>query len=258
MPRLERINMTPLKGTRLHALEEVRLTERGIPGNRSFYLVDDGDELVSGRELPQLVQIVASYASEPERLTLRWPDGRELSGPADRVGREVTTDFWGRPVQGGAVLGSFSDALSEFCSRRLHLMRCRSDADAVDDEPLTMMSFESVRDLADRGGYAGELDGRRFRMNLEIGGCEPYEEESWTGRRVRVGDATLLVGEQVPRCVFVTKDPDTGEKDWNTLRHIAKLRPRMPDGKGLPFGVYASVVEPGTVRLGDHVALVDG
>lgn len=256
MPSLVRISMTPLKGTLIQTPSEVGLTERGIPGNRSFYLVDQRGKLLSGRELPQLVQIRATYDVDREHLVLRMPDGTEITGAADRLGEEETTDFWGRPVRAAVVDGPFADALSAFCSTHLRLLRCLQDSDAVDDEPLTLLSTESVRDLAVRGGYDGELDARRFRMNLEIDGCEPYEEETWGGRFLRVGDATIRIGEQVPRCVFVTKHPETGEKDWNTLRHIAQLRPRIPDGGGLPFGVYASVSEPANVRVGDEVVLL--
>ena len=91
-------------------------------------------------------------------------------------------------------------------------------------------------------------------MSLELDGCEPYEEESWAGRQLQVGEATIEVGDQVPRCVFTTKDPDTGDKDWDTLTQIAKYRPRIAGGGGLPFGVYARVVGPGVICVGDPVA----
>lgn len=256
MRTLARINLTPVKGTLLQTASGVRLTERGIPTNRLFYLVDERGKLLSGREHPQLVQVRAAYEPEREHLVLHMPDGSEVAGPAGRVGREETTDFWGRAVRGAAVEGPFRDALSTFCSTSIRVLRCLRDADAVDDEPLTVLSTSSVRDLALRGGYERELDGRRFRMNLELDGSEPYEEEGWGGRDVRIGDAVIRIGEQVPRCVFVTKHPETGEKDWDTLRHIAQHRPRIADGGGLPFGVYASVIEPATVRVGDEVVLL--
>jgi uncharacterized protein YcbX len=99
----------------------------------------------------------------------------------------------------------------------------------------------------------GELDARRFRLNLELEGCEPYEEDTWSGRRLDIGEATIEVGGQVPRCVFTTKHPDTGEKDWDTLTKIARLRGRIEGRNGLPFGMYASVVRAGVVRVGDAV-----
>jgi hypothetical protein len=37
------------------------------------------------------------------------------------------------------------------------------------------------------------------------------------------------------------------------LKTIASYRPLMGDRAGIPFGVYASIVQGGTVSLGDAV-----
>jgi hypothetical protein len=43
----------------------------------------------------------------------------------------------------------------------------------------------------------------------------------------------------------------TGYKDFATLTEIARQRGRIRGRKGLPFGVYARVVEPGAIAVGD-------
>jgi uncharacterized protein YcbX len=90
-------------------------------------------------------------------------------------------------------------------------------------------------------------------MNLEVGGTGPYEEDTWSGDLVRVGAATIRVLEQVPRCAVTTLDPDTGAKDFQTLNLIARHRPRIGPRAGLPFGMYAEVVQPGRISVGDPV-----
>jgi MOSC domain-containing protein YiiM len=47
----------------------------------------------------------------------------------------------------------------------------------------------------------------------------------------------------------------TAKRDFSTLKVIKDYRGISPDGD-LDFGVYASVVEPGTVRVGDELALL--
>ena len=257
MPTLARLSVTPVKGTALHHPEAAALTRAGIPGNRLFFLVDERGELFSGPEHGPLVRIHADHDGDDERLTLRFPDGSVVEGPADELGAAELTNFYGRPVAAHVVDGPFAEAITAFCSKPVRLLRCDRDGEGADIEPLTVISFDSVRDLAARGRYDGDLDARRFRLNLELEGCEPYEEDSWAGRRVRVGEATIEVGRQVPRCVFTTKSPETGEKDWDTLRQIARYRPRIAGDGGLPFGVYARVVEPGTVHVGDPVDPLD-
>jgi uncharacterized protein YcbX len=59
------------------------------------------------------------------------------------------------------------------------------------------------------------------------------------------------MGGQIPRCAVTTYDPDSGVRDFGTLHAIKRLRGENGAGK-LPFGVYAEVVEPGTVRVGDE------
>lgn len=258
MPTLARLSVTPLKGTSIHHPDRLTLTALGIPDNRRFYLVDGSGALFSGPDHSPLVRIRAEYDPASERLTLHMPDGAVVEGDAADVGDPETTDFYGRPVHARTVGGPFARALSDFCARPVRLLRCERDGDGSDVEPVTLVSFASVRDLGERGGHDGELDARRFRLNLELEGCEPYEEDRWTGRRVRVGEATIEVGGQVPRCVFTTKHPETGEKDWDTLKQIARHRPRIGGGGGLPFGMYARVVEPADVRVGDVVEPLDG
>jgi uncharacterized protein YcbX len=72
------------------------------------------------------------------------------------------------------------------------------------------------------------------------------------GREVQVGGAIVEVIKRDPRCVITTLNPDTGEADFDTLGTIKSYRWDR-ERKELPFGVYASVVEPGIVRVGDEV-----
>jgi uncharacterized protein YcbX len=52
--------------------------------------------------------------------------------------------------------------------------------------------------------------------------------------------------------VVTTLDPDTGLRDFPTLRVIRDYR-GINEEQQLEFGVYADVVEPGQVRVGDPV-----
>ena len=62
--------------------------------------------------------------------------------------------------------------------------------------------------------------------------------------------------EHDARCVVTTRNPDSGEVDFPTLKTIAAYR-GVQEGQ-LRFGVYASVDEPGDVRVGDRVEPLDG
>jgi len=249
---ISRFCVTPVKGTALVHPDNVLLDEHGIAANRRFYLIDDRGDLFSGADLGTLVRIHAAWDEGADRLTLAFPDGTDVSGNADATGEPVTTDFYGRPVSGRVLEGPWSQALSAYAERSLRLVRTDRPGEGPDVELLTIVSQASVRELARVGSRDGDLDSRRFRINLEVEGCEAYEEDTWSGRRVQVGDAVLAVLDPVPRCVVTTQDPNTGRKDFETLKVIARHRGRI-DGGGLPFGMYARVEEPGRVRVGDPV-----
>jgi uncharacterized protein YcbX len=242
MATIARIGVTPLKGTRLLHPASVELTPLGIPGNRRFHLVDERGELFSCGDFGPLMRVGAAYDPVTETLALDFADGTSVrAGPVDL----------GAPAPG--VDGPAADALSAYVGRALRLVRADVEGDGPDEHRLTLVSLASVADLGARHGRPDLAPGR-FRMNLELDGCTPYEEDGWSGAAVRVGTAVIRVLGPVPRCVAITRDPETGLKDFDTLKAISAYRPLMANPRGVPFGMYAEVETPGRVALGDVVA----
>lgn len=257
MPSVARLNVTPVKATRLHHPVRVRLGPRGAEGDRAFFLVDGEGRRFSGPKAARMMAVRAEHDPEEGTLRLSFPDGTEVAGPAVASGPAVVADFWGRPVPARIVPGPWEAALSAFAGRPLRLARPERPGDAVDVHPVTIVSLASVDHLSSGGGADGRLDPGRFRMLIELDGCSPYEEDGWAGRLLAVGGAVLRAGGPVPRCAVTTKDPTTGETDFPTLEAIERVRGRTAAGK-LPFGIYADVVEPGVVTVGDPVHVLDG
>jgi uncharacterized protein YcbX len=105
-------------------------------------------------------------------------------------------------------------------------------------------------------------------MLLEVDGCGVHEEDTWAGRRVQVGQATVRVVGPVPRCVVTNENPDSGVVDFNTLKAIVRYRgelagdlstpvAHLPDNGAVILGMYATVEQPGEVSVGDRVEPVD-
>lgn len=249
MARVARFNVTPVKSTALHHPDEIRIERSGAVGNREFFLVTEEGKLFGGSKLGPLVRIRAEHDPATEILALSFPDGERVEGSAVPTGERLEVDFWGRTVPARLLEGPWADALGRFAGRPLRLARVERPGDGNDVRPITLVSLASVDELARSGGLDG-LDPRRFRMTIELEGLGPYEEDTWSGRRVRVGEVLLRIGEPVPRCVVTTQDPETGASDIPTLSLIHRTRGRTAEGE-LVFGVYASVLEPGTVRVGD-------
>jgi uncharacterized protein YcbX len=250
MPTLVRISTTPVKSLLLHHPDEIELEPFGVARDRRFFLIREDGRLLAGLHHGPLALVRADWELEPERLSLTFPDGSVVEGPV-ALAEPVLTDFWGHRVEGRIVVGPWAEALSEYAGRAVRLVKADVSAGGVDAEPLTLVSSESVAELARRVGLDA-VDARRFRMLLEIEGCAPHEEDTWAGRHVRLGEAVIEIGGPVPRCATTTRDPNTGQRDLDTLREIAAYRGKR-DGKKIDFGVYAQVVRPGRIRLGDPV-----
>ncbi len=242
--KVARINVTPVKGLGLHHPDEVELTERGVDGDRRYYLVS-GWRLFNGKDFGPLVRVRAEAADG--RLTLRFPDGRELGGEVE-LGEAVTTSFWGRRVAGHLVLGPFAEALSDYVGEHVQLVRTDEPGTGTDVHVGTLVSRASCARLGEELG--AEVDARRFRMLFEVDGAAPHAEDGW--RRVRLGDALARVVGPVARCAVTTHDPDTGVPTLDTLGGIRSYR-GLREGKKLDFGVYLEVEAPGRVRVGDPV-----
>ena len=251
MPVVARFNITPVKSTALQHPDEIVVTQGGIEGDHRFlFLEADGSRPSTAAKAP-LLSIRAAYDAATELLSLRFPDGTSVESQVPGGGRSVRVELFDRSVVGGIVRGRISEVVSERLGRKIRLVRVDDPEYAGGRHRLSLVSLASVADLGRRCALLdGELDPRRFRMTVELDGCEPYEEDSWSGRLVRLGRAVVRIGDGVARCALTTMHPVTGEKDFDTLRLLAEYRKR---GTELLFGVYADVVEPGGIRVGDAV-----
>jgi uncharacterized protein YcbX len=250
MPTVERFNLTPVKSTALLHPDAIDLRPEGAVGDRRFLFVRANGERLSGETKAPLMNIRSTYEVDEERLTLRFPDGTTAEGRSASFGEPRTVKLYDREVPARRVDPLFTDAIRTITGDdTLELLRVDEPEYAGGIDRVSIVSRASVDDLGHRGGV-DQLDSRRFRMLIEITDAEPFEEDTWAGRRIRFGDAVVKVGDPMPRCVVTTLNPDTAKKDFPTLDILASYRKR---GKELLFGMYGEVEVTGDVRVGDPV-----
>jgi uncharacterized protein YcbX len=239
--------------------DEVELTPSGVAGDRRYLILHADGQRLSGAEKAPLLGIRVTADAADGSLTFVFPDGSicwsaydasedEEVFPVRMYDRTITV----RRVAHPAIEHDLSEDLHE----DLILVRVEEE-NARDVKAVTMISVATVEDLGRRAGprwSGGTPDPRRFRMTMELDGCEPLEEDTWAGRRIRVGEAILRVGDPVPRCVVTTLDPDTGRKDFPTLEVLATYR---HVGTDLMMGVYADVERSGRVCVGEELSFLE-
>lgn len=246
---------TAVKGMRLGAVESIELDELGARGNRAFFVIDEGGGVVNSRRLGALQTIVPAYDCTAGRLALTFPDGATVAGEV-APGKPVMTEFTSRAEPAREVLGPWAEALTAFAGRPLRLASAETAVDRGREGAVSIISRASLTRLAEVA-ETDDVDVRRFRMLIEIDGVAAHEEDRWIDRRLRAGAALLRVHGHVGRCMITTRNPESGEVDFPTLHALSAYRRRLDTTEPLAFGVYGAVLEGGTVRLGDPVALVE-
>jgi uncharacterized protein YcbX len=251
--RVAKLRVTPVKGLAQAEVAELGLTADGIRLDRRFVCADEDDRRLYSADLGALARARAVWDEVAHTLEITFPDGSSVSGPIEVATdeRRLAAPYGRQPMIGRRVAGPFASAMAEVAGRPLRLYSVPVGRGAP--EPITILGDGSLARLANELGIAS-LDSKRFRMSIEIGGLGDAEEDGWSGSRLRLGGVVLDVGARVPRCVVTTWDPDTGERDHDTLRVLLGYRGPLPTGEP-PFGVYATVAEPGIVRVGDEAVI---
>ena len=116
--------------------------------------------------------------------------------------------------------------------------------------PLLVMSTSAFRAMEDALPDS-VVDVRRFRPSLVVdtGDESGHPELDWVGSTLHVGEVDLELVVGCPRCVMVTREIDERiPQDRSVLRHIVR-------DLNQNVGVYANVIRPGSVRVGDAVTL---
>lgn len=252
MKRIARINVSFVKGFRLSHPEEVVLGAEGVHDNRRFLLVDGDGQRLRGSVTPWPVQLRADYDAGAERLRIHFPDGSTAEGDAVARGHAIHSTAGTIDVTGRIVEGPWNEPLSALAGKDVRLARADRTGAGM-NAPVTLVSNGSLARLAREAGRE-TIDARRFRMLFEIEGCDAHEEDTWDGMRFAAGETVLRVGGPVDRCAVTTRDPDTGERDLDTLRLLKDYRGQRESDGAVLFGVYAYVERPGVVRVGDEFA----
>src|ERR1700675_1609719 len=88
----------------------------------------------------------------------------------------------------------------------------------------------------------------RFRANLYVSGWPAWHEVELLGPTLAIGDARLRIVKRIVRCAAVKVDPERAVRDLD-------IPPTLMRRLGhADCGIYAEVIEGGTIGVGDAIA----
>lgn len=203
----------PVKSMRGERIPSAVLEWSGIEGDRNIVVVSAaGDRMVTARTHPGLLGLQASVS--PNGITLieghPWNSSEALA---------LTRKAAGEPVR---------------------LVDAGTRPERFDVLPLLVATDGAIREL--------DLDLRRLRPNVVIGGVSGQTERNWPGASLTSGEVVINVAQLRMRCVMTTFDPDSLKQDLGVLRKIV----RKAEGK---LALDCAVANPGVLRVGDAISL---
>ncbi|WP_414896817.1 MOSC domain-containing protein [Rhodovulum sp. YEN HP10] len=242
--RLAQIYRHPIKGHGAEALEAVELEAgRTLPWDRTWAVAHEASRadgtgwapcanFSRGAKAPQLMAIGARLNDAAGQITLTHPDRPDLTFSPDSEGSALID--WVRPLM----------PADRAASTRIVRVPGRGMTDSAFPS-VSLLGLASLEALSGKLGQS--LSPLRFRGNFWIEGLAPFAEFDWIGRKIRLGRAVIEMRERITRCMATAANPETGERDADTLGALQA-------GWGhKQFGVYAEVIEGGRVALGDAV-----
>ena len=124
-----------------------------------------------------------------------------------------------------------------------------------DREPgyTTLHGRGSLAAIAAAVNEAPHLTEKRFRSNIAVEDLEPWEEQSWIGRSLRIGDIEFKAAAPVTRCLATHAHPISGKRDLPIMKTLLELIPTERP----TFAILMTTARQGWIRIGDKVELND-
>ncbi len=244
----------PVKGLTPQKCDRVfLLCNHGIPGDRAFALMyqsvatDVPDTAVPWMkkknfamqcDLPVLAALNCQYDSKTTILTVNQGNNELLSAATNtQEGRDRLSSFFSeyiaphRPQKGALRLVGDPKGKTRYSDRQpVHI---------------SLVSQATLDALSSAAGQ--EIDARRFRPNIVLEGVSAWEEFSWVGQELQIGQARIRISAPITRCLNIDVNPDTGEQD---IKLFSLLKQHFNHKE---TGVVAQVISSGDVAVRETI-----
>jgi len=254
--RLDKIQIFPIKSLDGVCLNEARLTEGGILENdRAWAIFDEAGRVVNGKRTARVHELRCEFDDGFQEVRV-WQNQDSARGQFSLA----------EPSRLAEWLGEFFGFRVEV--RREAMKGFPDDHTAFGPTIISEASLHTIQTWFPE--LTVESLRRRFRANLELGGCEAFGEDRLFGapeelKPFELGAVKFLGHNPCQRCVVPTRDPDSGQGVADFQKKFMEQRKKFlpPWANALRFNHYYrfavnTSVPPSeagkTLRLGDVVA----
>ncbi|HEV3234470.1 MAG TPA: MOSC N-terminal beta barrel domain-containing protein [Candidatus Dormibacteraeota bacterium] len=248
--RVAGLNRYPVKSMQGESLSDAEVGELGIPNDRIYGVRDVATtKVLSAKREPRL--LLAAAATNNGEVSVTVPGQAPMSAEDPRV--SVALSEWlGREVRLERATPT-TEAFYEFQTEGdpaadvidLPVL----DGSFFDLAPLHLLTQASLASAA-RLDPGLDWDIRRFRPTVlvEAASDGDYPEDAWVGHELDIGGVRADVIMPTIRCAM----PMAAQPG---LSAQPALMPRLKQGHNALLGVYATVLAPGHLAVGDELSL---
>ena len=239
----------PLKSHGREALKQVLLSKgKTMPWDRCWAVAHDAStadgsawvpcvNFSRGSKVPSLMAIEAKLDEAVQTLTLSHPNRKNFTFQPDDERQLSGFLAWVKPLM----------PAGRAQSARIIRVPERGSTD-TDYPSVSINSHASLRTLSNSMGVP--LSPLRWRGNIWLDDLEPWAEHNWLNQRFRIGTVVFEGIEPIVRCLATTANPETGERDADTLGALNN------GWNHQNFGLYARVIESGEILIKDTLELL--
>ena len=230
---VSRLFIYPIKSCQGIEVEQAEIARTGFKYDRVFVLVDDQNNFISQRKYPEMALIRTCINSRKSTLEISHPDYKTIEVSLEDLSessKNVETVFvWKQPCE--AVEAGGEDIHAWFNiylgTKGVRLMRMKQSfvrktdpeyapkgqTAFADGFPFLLASEESLNRLNETLPFSITMD--RFRPNIVVKNCAPYEEDHWRQVVFKAGQIIVNVVKPCSRCTIPDVDPVIGVMDEN-------------------------------------------
>ncbi|MEJ0106327.1 MAG: MOSC N-terminal beta barrel domain-containing protein [Bacteroidota bacterium] len=266
MPVISELYIYPVKSLGGIAVSSVELTDRGFKYDRRWMLVNMNNEFLTQREFSQMALLQTSITKDGIQVHRKNNPNERVHIPFENEAKEkLTVKIWDDYCDAIFVNNELDQWFSEMLNIKCRLVHMPGDSLRKVDQryalhndditsfsdayPVLIIAKESLQDLNSR--LEGPLPMNRFRPNIVIEDCEPYEEDVM--QHVQINGINFYGVKLCARCVMTTIDQDSAAKNKEPLKTLFTYRKR---NNNVYFGQNILYEGRGTIKTGDELKII--
>lgn len=261
--KISSLYIYPVKSLAGISVEKSKLDSMGLEYDRRWMLVSPDGAFLSQRKIPKMA-LIQTAVNESGQLILSMKGKKDFKVPK-ASDKTMPVIIWGDSVLANLVSDDSDNWLSEALDTDCHLVYIGDEVvrqcdleyakqgdrtGFADGFPLLLVSEASLEVLNKR--LPDPVDMRRFRPNIVVTGCSPFDEDNWD--TFNIENIPMLGVKPCSRCPIPNVNPDTGEKvEHEPIKTLSTFRKR---NHKVYFGMNVIHQIQGRLKVGDSLEII--